>query len=200
MAGSSPAAGSRIILTLMKIPKHAKRVFNGTVFDIYQWKQKMFDGSKKTFEIAHRLDTISIIAIVENKIVILYQQQPNTPWYYTLPGGYVDDRRESHKKAALRELLEETGLKPKKIKLWKNYRNDTRLKSNHYIYIAQDCKKVAEQTPDGGEKIKVKLISFEKFLKFAHVDNFHNRGLVTDMLKAIISAKAKRQMKSDFFS
>ncbi|KKP89624.1 MAG: NUDIX hydrolase [Candidatus Moranbacteria bacterium GW2011_GWC2_37_73] len=32
------------------IPEHAKKVFSGTFFDVYQWEQEMFDGSKKIKE------------------------------------------------------------------------------------------------------------------------------------------------------
>ncbi len=38
----------------MKIPPNAKRVFKGIIFDVYQWQQKMFDGSKETFEMLKR--------------------------------------------------------------------------------------------------------------------------------------------------
>ena len=34
----------------MKIPKNATKVFSGKTFDVYQWEQEMFDGSKKIFE------------------------------------------------------------------------------------------------------------------------------------------------------
>ena len=34
----------------MKVPKQAKRVFKGVIFDVYQWEQEMFDGTKEIFE------------------------------------------------------------------------------------------------------------------------------------------------------
>jgi hypothetical protein len=34
----------------IKTPKGAKLAFRGVVFDVYQWKQRMFDGSYQTFE------------------------------------------------------------------------------------------------------------------------------------------------------
>jgi len=61
----------------MKTPKNAIKVFSWKTFDVYQWEQKMFDWSKKTFEKLKRNDSVDIIAINKNKeIYILEEQQP----------------------------------------------------------------------------------------------------------------------------
>ena len=31
------------------VPKNAKKVFTGEIFDIYQWQQEMYDGSLSIF-------------------------------------------------------------------------------------------------------------------------------------------------------
>ncbi len=183
----------------MKIPKNAKRVFHGTVFDIYQWKQKMFDGKFKTFEIAKRIDTISVIATVGDKIAILYQQQPGTGWYYTLPGGYADEPGETARNAALRELEEETGLVPKKLKLWRINDGHSRMTAKHYMFIAQDCKKTGMKKLDGGERIKVMMKNFDQFLKFSDIRTFHNDGLLIEMLRARINSKDKAALRKLIF-
>ncbi len=159
----------------------------------------MFDGSSKTFEVAKRLDGASIIATQDEKIIILKQKQPDTKWYYTLPGGYMDKKGESPKQAALRELMEETGLKPGKIRLWKSYDRGGRIQSKVHIFIANDCKQVASQDLDGGEKIEVKKVTFEQFLKFSDDVNFHNRELIIYMLQARLSEQKKRQFKKLIF-
>ena len=33
----------------MKLPEQAKKVFDGEIFDVYQWDQEMYDGSTETF-------------------------------------------------------------------------------------------------------------------------------------------------------
>lgn len=180
------------------IPKHAKKVFVGTVFDIYQWKQKMFNATTRTFEAAKRMDGVCIVATVKNKIVLLWQKQPGTNWYYTLPGGYMDPG-ETPKQAALRELLEETGLKPKRIKLWKTFRGTTRIDSKFYVFIAQGCEKVGEQNLDGGEIIEIQLKSFEQFLKYSDHPKFYNRDVIIEMLRARLSIKSKQALKGLLF-
>lgn len=180
------------------IPKHAKRVFKGKVFEIHQWQQKMYDSTTKTFEIAKRQDAASIIAVYKNKIVVLKQKQPTKQWYYAMPGGYLDPG-ENPKQAAVRELLEETGLKPKKVKLWKSYKGSARVASNYHIFIAQDCEKVGEQKLDGGEIIEIQLKTFDQFLKFCENEELHNRDIVIETLRASLSPKKKTALKKLFF-
>jgi ADP-ribose pyrophosphatase len=181
------------------IPKHAKRVFKGLIFDVYQWQQKMFDGSYKIFERARRQDTVIIIATVKDKIVILNQQQPLTDWYITTPAGRMDKPGEKPLDAAKRELLEETGMTAKKFFLWKKYESRGKVTSTIYFYIARDCKKVSEQKLDSGEKIKVSLISFEDYLKLTDNPKAYLGESLIDLYKARLDKKYKNYLKKTFF-
>ena len=49
------------------IPKEATKVFEGRIYDVYQWPQKLFDGSTETFEMLSRADTVKIIVLVNEK-------------------------------------------------------------------------------------------------------------------------------------
>lgn len=68
---------------MAKIPSHATKVFSGTIFDVYQWEQEMFDGSKKIFEAAGRPHTALIIPVVDDKVVLSYERQPGKDWHLT---------------------------------------------------------------------------------------------------------------------
>jgi ADP-ribose pyrophosphatase len=116
-----------------RVPKHAKRVFKGVIFNVWQWPQKMYDGSTKTFEIITRHHTVVVIPEMNGKIVIIKQQQPRMKWFYSVPAGRMDVPGESPKEAALRELREETGLKPTRMKLWKKIPNTGKVVHNLYI-------------------------------------------------------------------
>jgi hypothetical protein len=61
----------------MGIPKHAKPVFTGNQFAIYQWEETLFNGEKTTFEAAKRPDSVKAIAVTRvNTILINHEEQP----------------------------------------------------------------------------------------------------------------------------
>ena len=95
--------------TMKQIPVEAKCKFRGEIFDVYQWPQKMFDGTTKTFEMLKRDDTVTTVAVKNDKVVITYQTQPGQDWFYDLPGGRHDNPQEDELMAAQRGLKEETG-------------------------------------------------------------------------------------------
>ena|SRR3989344_5917123 len=93
----------------MKIPIQAKKVFDGKIFDVYQWRQEMFDGTTEIFEMIKRSGTIQIIPTIGSKILLSYEEQPTKPKTYTFLGGRQEEG-EDVLVAAKRELKEEAGL------------------------------------------------------------------------------------------
>ncbi len=91
------------------IPEHAKKVFGGIIFDIYQWEQEQFDGTIKTFEKAKRPDTVVVFPVLDDgKILLTKQEQPGRGSFIAATGGMMD-QGEDVLSAAKRELLEESG-------------------------------------------------------------------------------------------
>ncbi len=183
----------------MPIPKHAKRVFKGKIFQVYQWPQKMFDGSTQTFERAKRQDTAIIIASVKKQIVALKQKQPGTGWFYCTPSGRLDIPGERPADAAKRELLEETGMVAKKFFLWKKYEKTGKVMSTIYFYIARDCQKVSPQKLDAGEKIKIERFTFDQFLKLSDNPRVNMGESLIDLYKARLDTKYKKYLKKVIF-
>ena len=91
------------------IPENAKLVFKGQIFDVYQWEQELFDGSRATFERLKRPDTAVVFGVLpDGKILLTEQEQPGKPPYIGATGGRID-KGEEPLAAAKRELLEESG-------------------------------------------------------------------------------------------
>jgi 8-oxo-dGTP pyrophosphatase MutT (NUDIX family) len=182
-----------------KLPKNAKRVFKGEIFEVYQWPQKMFDGSIETFEMLKRADTAGVIAVVDDKILILNQKQPDSPKaFYSLAGG----RREKGETAlntAKREMLEETGYVAKDWQLFKKINPIGKIAWTIYIYIARDCIYWQQPRLDAGEKITTKLISFDEFLDLADDQNFYEQELVNYMLRARTDKKIYKKFHKLLF-
>jgi len=151
------------------VPENAKRVFEGEIYDVYQWPQKMYDGTTATFEMVKRTDTVVIIAVIDNEIILLTESQPHKAEYRTLPSGRVEPEEEPLV-AAKRELLEETGMQFDNWKLVGVAQVAPKIEQFVYTYVATDLVSEAEQNLDNGEKISVGRISFEGYLNLVRQD------------------------------
>lgn len=151
---------------MAKIPPQAKKVFSGMLFDVYHWEQEMFDGTKKIFEMLKRIPAVNVIATVNEKIIILDQEQPGRAAYPSLPGGKIDPG-ETPETAAHRELSEETGYASKDLTALAYYNENSKVDFDDYVFVAKNCHQVTKQHLDNGEKITIRLVSFEEFIETA---------------------------------
>ena len=148
------------------IPNNAECVFRGQIFDIYQWPQKMFDGSEHTFEMLKRPDTVTVVPVLGDKILTILDEQPHSGARLSFPGGRVDANEPDTLAAAKRETKEETGYQFDNWKLVNVSQPHTKLEWFIYFYIAWNGKKTAEPHLDVGEKITLKELPFEEAKNF----------------------------------
>lgn len=142
------------------IPKAAKRVFAGKIYDVYQWPQPLFDGSVAAFEMLKRPDTVIIIGIVDGKVVVLEDDQPHRGLYRSFPGGRVDGR-EDILAAAQREMREESGYSFVQWKLLDVQQPQVKIEWFVYVYLAWQVVEHGRQHTDAGERISVSLESYD---------------------------------------
>jgi ADP-ribose pyrophosphatase len=185
----------------VKIPKGAKLVFKGMLYNTYHWRQKMFDGSYETYELLERPDGVQVLPILSNnKIMIAILRQPHRQgFYYTLPGGRMD-KGETPKQAAQRELREETGHRAAKFKLWQAVVHTPRIKSMSYTFVGQGCRQVGDLQLENGERIKLKTFSFDQFLKLAVDKNFRNKDLIPAIRLALYNKVFKKKLHNFIFN
>lgn len=150
------------------IPPQAERVFKGILYDVYHWQQEMFDGTNATFEMLKRPDTVKVIAVKDNKIVIIDQEQPDYGPFYDLPGGRHDEENETELDAAKRELLEETGLAFQSWRLLDVDQPHHKVEGFVYLFLATDFLSQTDQKLDAGEKIQVELVDFDRMKALTH--------------------------------
>ena len=149
------------------VPPHAKRVFKGIIFDVYQWQQKLFDGTEATFEMLKRPDTVEIVAIKDGNIVAIMDEQPQRQAVLTLPGGRHDRPAETELDCAKRELHEETGMRFKTWRLIAAMQPQEKIERMFYTFLATDFEGQDEPHVDAGEIIVPKLISFAESKRLA---------------------------------
>ncbi len=165
------------------VPKDAQLVYKGKVFDFYSWQQKMFDGTSATFEGLKRADTTNIIPVTtDGKIILLEQEQPGLAPFVGVVGGRVDNG-ENPLNAAKRELMEETGYTSSDFVLWDAIQLESKIDWACFTFIARNCQKVGGQKIDAGEKIKLKFVNFDEFLKVAAQDNFRDIEVTVKLFK-----------------
>ena len=179
-----------------KFPEHAKKVFEGVIYDIYQWPQELYDGTTTTYERINSQDTISILGVTEDKkIMLIEEEQPHRPLHISLVAGKVDPG-ETPEQAAHRELLEETGFKAKSLEPWFTYHPDLNIDWTVFVYIAKGLKKISEQSLEGGEKITPKLYSFDEFIEFASSEDFLALQIKVKVLEAKLNPEKMLHLKN----
>jgi ADP-ribose pyrophosphatase len=143
------------------IPDQAERAFQGMIFDTYQWPQKLFDGSEHRFEMLKRPDTVSVICVVEDKLLVIDDEQPHLGSRQSFPGGRIDDTDATVEAAAQREILEETGYSFENWRLIKVSQPYRKMEWFVYLFVAWDVAEKREPVLDPGEKIDVQQLSFD---------------------------------------
>ncbi len=174
----------------MDIPPHAKKVFEGIVFDVWHYDQEMYDGSTATFERLTRPDYVSVIPIIDGKIALAREQQPDTPLLWSLFGGRIDEGEDSLT-AAKRELLEEAGLESDDWQVEHVHEFGGKITAKAHVFIARNCKKVADQKLDAGEQIEVHLVSWDEFLAIVTREDFRVAEFALKVLRWQVTDVAK---------
>lgn len=182
------------------IPPHAEKVFEGVVFDIYQWQQELYDGSMRTFEKAKRDDTIVVVpSTPDKKLIFLRDEQPQRDPVMTFPAGRMDMGGEDPLTTAKRELLEETGYASEDWTLWKAFQPVTKVEWAVYVFIAKNCVKVQEPDPGPGEKIEMSLVTLDDVIAHVEDPTYQHEEMATTLMKAKYDPAARAELERVFF-
>lgn len=161
--------------THKNIPENAECVFSWVRSEVYQWDQKMYDGTLARFERIRFLDGAFVIPITpEWNILLTIQEQPWRKEFISLPGGSFDSPLEEPLLCAQRELLEETGYVSDNWKFWHSFEGTGNVVTHTYFYIAHDVSWEQAIRPDAWEKIELFEVTFDEFLELTSDKRFHH--------------------------
>ena len=182
------------------IPENAKKVFKGVIFDVYQWEQEMFDGTRTMFEKLKRPDTTIVFPVLpDGRIILSKQEQPGKLSFIGGCGGRVEEG-EDIVESARRELLEESGYEAEEFILWSAQQPIDKMEWAVYVFIAKNIKKVAEISPDSGEKIELMTVTLDELIDIPLRKDiyFAEQEIVSVLLEARIDPKKREELEKLF--
>jgi ADP-ribose pyrophosphatase YjhB (NUDIX family) len=166
------------------IPPHAQRVYAGAIFEVYQWEQELFDGSKAIFERLRRPDTVGVFPVLpDGSIVIVKEEQPGTDSYVSILGGRME-LGEAPDAAVLRELREESGYAARELALWDAQQPVNKIDWAVYTFIAKGIEKAGEQQLDAGERVELLTVSLDELIELVAAGACSVREVAPHFLEA----------------
>jgi ADP-ribose pyrophosphatase len=182
------------------IPPHAKKVFEGIIFDIHQWEQELFDGTKTTFEIATRPSIVAIIATQGDRIFIAKEEQPGRTPYIALPAGFTEKHDTDSLTTAQRELREETGLTGTEWELFDSNDLYPRLSVSDYVYILRNAKRTHDKQLNAGERtLEEYWVTLDELIDIALDPTFMSSTLKHHLIRAKYDPSYKQTLEEKFF-
>lgn len=182
------------------VPESAKLVFEGQIFDTYQWQQELYDGSTQTFEKIVRHDTAVIYPILpDGKILLIKDSQPQRETVITAPSGRLEER-ELPQECIARELLEETGYKAETLIPFYTIQPYEKIDWVVNVFIGRNCTKVVEPLVQAGEKIELMPVTFDELIQLVLSDSVRQEGLNNLVLRALVDPKRMNELKKLFFT
>ena len=140
-------------------------MFKGVIFDVQHAKTILPSGKKVIFERIKRTGTAIVLAIdKDGKLLLTREYRPRynkCMWF--LPTGRLE-KGESPRKAAQRELREETGYRARYLKLIHKAYSGSSMHWPMYMFVAKEL--TYDPLPlDDGEDIRVVPTSIDKAFK-----------------------------------
>jgi ADP-ribose pyrophosphatase len=116
-------------------------------------------GAERDFVVMESPDWVNVVPLTADGRVVLVRQyrHGNRRVSLEVPGGIIDPG-ESPEAGALRELREETGYVPERVRLLGRVSPNPAIQNNWcYMYLAEGCRPTAQPEPEQFERIEVEL-------------------------------------------
>lgn len=139
-----------------------EKIYKGTLLGLRRDTVELPNGKTSTREIVEHPGAIAVVAITKDKELVLVRQfrKPTEQIMLEIPAG-VPKKGETPEDCARRELEEETGFHPKKVrKIWDGYASPGYSDEVIHFVLAEDMTKLKQKT-DEDEFIEVDLVDVE---------------------------------------
>ena len=140
------------------------KVYNGKNISVNMY-DILFRNKKFQREIIEQRSASAVLAFEGNNVLLVKQHRFPHGFVLEIPAGTLD-KNENPKVCAIREFIEETGYKPKKIKHLIDYYPFIGYNTQKiHCYVAQEIEKISERKLEYDEFITLVKIDFKKLLK-----------------------------------
>ena len=163
-------------------------------FSIVKEKCKKTDGNiVEEHYIIKRPPVVVIAAFTKDKELVMIEQYRHAvrKTDFEIPAGYVEPHEKNIKKAALRELLEETGYSAKLKKIHTSYASAGFMDNEIHFFIGTEAYRAQEQNLDEHEEIILSVMPWKKALEY------FEKGKIKDMASCMGILLAQKYLKSN---
>ncbi|MEE1012721.1 MAG: NUDIX hydrolase [Clostridia bacterium] len=164
----------------------SEEIFRGKIIDLKVDQVAMPDGSLARRELVHHPGGVGVVAVTEDKQVILVKQyrKPIETAIYEIPAGKLDPG-EDHRTCGIRELEEETGLKAENFTyLGFIYPSPGFTDERTYMYLATGLTQ-GETHPDPDEYLDIVQLPLDRVAAMIMDNEISDAKTVAGILKAI---------------
>jgi ADP-ribose pyrophosphatase len=170
----------------MKVIKLKKKFFAEKVKNV-----KLPNGEVVRIHVIEHNGSVVIIPLKNNKIILERQFRPViNKWAYELPAGSIE-KGETAEECARRELVEETGYFPKKLKkIFSSYPSIGYSTELQHFFVATELKKVGRK-PLLHEVIKLKEVSIEEAVDMIKKHKIIDGKTIQALLFFVLTSREK---------
>jgi 8-oxo-dGTP pyrophosphatase MutT (NUDIX family) len=165
-------------------------IFKTSFFRFRSDRCELPDGRiMPNYYVMHFPDWANIVPVTEDNRIVLVEQYRHgaNEVCLEIPGGSTDPHHfEDPKKAAMRELLEETGYVPDDVRLVGVHRPNPAMQDNHmHTFVGFGCRKLQEPQPDPFEDIRIVTYSIPEVLEMIFNGKINHSIVVASLLYAL---------------
>lgn len=143
------------------------------------------NGVQKDYDVLDEIKAVHMVAFSpEGKVILEKTYRPGPEKVvYDMPAGYID-ANETPEQAAVRELLEETGMQGE-VKLAGTSIDDAYRNTIRYTFVFTDCRKIKEPEVEDDEIfeiVEVDIPTFKKYLRSGQTTHSESGYIAMDFL------------------